>query len=90
MKQHRLNIQTSARPDVLERVLRVVRHRGFRLCALNMASGADSQLLQVTMTVESERPIQLLSTQLDKLHDVTHVEAQLLEPASQSAFQIRA
>ena len=40
MKQHRLNIQTCARPEVLERVLRVVRHRGFRLCALNMESGA--------------------------------------------------
>ena len=90
MKQHRLNIQTCARPEVLERVLRVVRHRGFRLCALNMESGVDCQDLHITVTVESERPIQLLSSQLDKLHDVTRVEAQLLEQASQSAFQIRA
>ena len=31
MKQHQLNLITGSRPEVLERVLRVVRHRGL-LC----------------------------------------------------------
>lgn len=33
MMQHSLSIQARFRPEVVERILRVVRHRGFELCA---------------------------------------------------------
>ena len=88
MKQHQLTIHAQFRPELLERVLRVVRHRGFQLCSINMESQVDCQDLCITVTVASERPIQLLHTQLAKLSDVTHVAVQLL--TQQAAFPIRA
>ena len=36
MMQHNVSIQARFRPEMLERVLRVVRHRGFQVCAMNM------------------------------------------------------
>ena len=90
MTQHQLSIRAQFRPEVLERVLRVVRHRGFRLCALNMAPQLDCQDLQITVTVESERPIQLLHNQLAKLIDVIQVEAGEVRQAQAAAYSIRA
>ncbi|MGL4754459.1 MAG: acetolactate synthase 2 small subunit [Aeromonadaceae bacterium] len=90
MTQHQLSIRAQFRPEVLERVLRVVRHRGFRLCALNMAPQLDCQDLQITVTVESERPIQLLHSQLAKLIDVIQVEAGEVRQAHTAAYSIRA
>ncbi len=88
MKQYQLNLITGSRPEVLERVLRVVRHRGFALCQLNMETVPDSSSLRIAVTVESERPIQLLQSQLNKLIDVFHVEA--LDQSEQSALKISA
>ena len=88
MKQHQLNLITGSRPEVLERVLRVVRHRGFALCQLNMETVPDNSSLRIAVTVESERPIQLLQSQLNKLIDVFHVET--LDQSEQSALKISA
>ena len=88
MKQHQLNLITGSRPGVLERVLRVIRHRGYALCQLNMETLSDSSSLRIAVTVESERPIQLLQSQLNKLVDVFQVET--LEQSEQSALQISA
>ena len=88
MNQHQLNLITGSRPEVLERVLRVVRHRGFALCQLNMETVPDSSSLRIAVTVESERPIQLLQSQLNKLIDVFHVET--LDQSEQSALKISA
>lgn len=88
MKQYQLNLITGSRPEVLERVLRVVRHRGFALCQLNMETVPDSSSLRIAVTVASERPIQLLQSQLNKLIDVFHVEA--LDQSEQSALKISA
>jgi acetolactate synthase II small subunit len=88
MKQHQLNLITGSRPEVLERVLRVVRHRGFALCQLNMETVPDSSSLRIAVTVESERPIQLLQSQLNKLIDVFHVETR--DQSEQSALKISA
>ena len=88
MKQYQLNLITGSRPEVLERVLRVIRHRGYALCQLNMETLSDSSSLRIAVTVESERPIQLLQSQLNKLVDVFQVET--LEQSEQSALQISA
>ena len=58
--------------------IRVVRHRGFNLCALNMEQ--DCQQLRITVTVESVRPIQQLWSQLVKLVDVSRVDALEQQP----------
>lgn len=76
MMQHQIAIQARLRPETLERVLRVVRHRGFEVCAMNMESSACAGSINIEMTVASPRPVELLFTQLRKLVDVARVEFQ--------------
>ncbi|EGT5763419.1 acetolactate synthase 2 small subunit [Cronobacter sakazakii] len=85
MMQHQLAVQARFRPETLERVLRVVRHRGFQICAMNMETGANAENINIELTVASPRPVELLFSQLSKLVDVACVEIQ--QPTSQ---QIRA
>ncbi|MDI6424342.1 acetolactate synthase 2 small subunit [Cronobacter dublinensis] len=85
MMQHQLAVQARFRPETLERVLRVVRHRGFQIRAMNMATGANAENINIELTVASPRPVELLFSQLSKLVDVACVEIQ--QPTSQ---QIRA
>ncbi|ELR63126.1 Acetolactate synthase small subunit [Photobacterium marinum] len=74
MNQHTLAIQAACRPELLERVLRITRHRGFMVKHFNMTQSDDNQSIDIEVTVSSERPIANLSQQLDKLWDVTGVE----------------
>ncbi|WP_431224548.1 acetolactate synthase 2 small subunit [Serratia sp. L9] len=76
MMQHQVSIQARFRPEMLERVLRVVRHRGFQVCAMNMAMGINTDDINIELTVASQRPVDLLSSQLSKLMDVSSVEIQ--------------
>lgn len=85
MMQHQLAVQARFRPETLERVLRVVRHRGFQVCAMNMATVGSADEINIELTVASPRPVELLFSQLSKLVDVACVEIQ--QPTSQ---QIRA
>ncbi|MEL4016726.1 acetolactate synthase 2 small subunit [Dryocola clanedunensis] len=85
MMQHQLAVQARFRPETLERVLRVVRHRGFQLCSMNMATLGNSDNINIELTVASLRPVELLFSQLSKLVDVACVEIQ--QPTTQ---QIRA
>ncbi len=43
MMQHQVALQARFNPETLERVLRVVRHRGFQICAMNMETAPDAQ-----------------------------------------------
>lgn len=85
MTEHQLFIQTRFRSEVLERLLRVVRHRGFRVCKMNMNQTANGDNISIHLTVSSERPVNLLSSQLSKLADVSSVEI-----LNQKSQQIRA
>nr|WP_024966129.1 acetolactate synthase 2 small subunit [Pantoea sp. IMH] len=85
MMQHQLSIEARFRPEILERILRVVRHRGFQICAMNMASGTNADNINIEMTIASPRSVDLLSTQLSKLMDVAYVQIQ-----QQTTQQIRA
>ncbi|MBP2195630.1 acetolactate synthase 2 small subunit [Pantoea cypripedii] len=85
MNQHQLSIEARFRPEILERILRVVRHRGFQVCAMNMASAANAENINIEMTVASQRSVDLLSSQLSKLMDVACVQIQ-----QQTTQQIRA
>ncbi|MGI5310499.1 acetolactate synthase 2 small subunit [Rheinheimera sp. WS51] len=68
--QHRLTITAMNTPTVIERLLQVTRYRGYQLLGLEFTSGANSTGLEITLTVSSEKPIQLLTNQLNKLHDI--------------------
>ncbi|MBK0004066.1 acetolactate synthase 2 small subunit [Erwinia sp. S43] len=85
MMQHQLSIEARFRPEVLERILRVIRHRGFQVCTMNMASQANTDNINIELTVASQRSVDLLSTQLSKLMDVACVQVQ-----QQTTQQIRA
>ncbi|MCU5772225.1 acetolactate synthase 2 small subunit [Erwiniaceae bacterium BAC15a-03b] len=85
MNQHQLSIEARFRPEILERILRVVRHRGFQICAMNMAAANNVNNINIEMTVASQRSVDLLSTQLSKLMDVACVQVQ-----QQTTQQIRA
>ncbi len=68
-----LIIQGHNSPELLERILRVCRHRGFSLQNINAETTENEQILHVTLTVCSSRPITLLTKQLEKLFGITKV-----------------
>lgn len=80
MIEHQLIINARFRPEVIERILRIVRHRGFLICSIHMDEPTQSEQLTLKLTVTSERPIQLLYTQLSKLMDVEDVNVQFESP----------
>ncbi|MCP6588808.1 acetolactate synthase 2 small subunit, partial [Klebsiella pneumoniae] len=57
----------------------------FQVCSMNMETAADAGNINIELTVASQRPVELLFSQLSKLVDVACVEIQ--QPTSQ---QIRA
>ncbi|MFM2485455.1 acetolactate synthase 2 small subunit [Celerinatantimonas yamalensis] len=73
MNQHSFAMQTRATPEVLERVLRVTRHRGFQIQSMQVDEIDNRQALRIRLTVYSERPISLLLNQLNKLIDVAQI-----------------
>lgn len=85
MIEHQFFIQTRFRTEVLERLLRVVRHRGFQVCKMNTNQIANGDNISIYLTVTSERPVNLLFSQLSKLADVNSVEI-----LTQTPQQIRA
>lgn len=89
MMQHQVAVQARFNPETLERVLRVVRHRGFQICSMNMETATDAQNINIELTVASQRPVELLFSQLSKLVDVAQVDIQQRAASSQTQ-QIRA
>ena len=68
MNQYTFELTAQHRPEVLERVLRVIRLRGFTVTNMDMAL-VDTQV-QLKITVKSDRTLDLLVNQLVKLPDV--------------------
>ena len=70
---HTLVVDARFCPEVSERVLRVTRHRGFQVWAMNMVLADAADRVNIELTVCSERPVEQLSAQLGKLIDVASV-----------------
>lgn len=68
-----LTIEAHNSPELLERLLRVVRHRGFSVQTLQAETSNNDQNLQMILTVCSERNISLLTKQLDKIFGIIKV-----------------
>lgn len=70
--EHQIDLTAQHRPEVLERILRVVRHRGFTVTQMDM------QLIEgkvrLKFTVKSDRTLDLLVNQLEKLPDVIEIK----------------
>jgi len=58
----------------LERLLGRLRQRAFTVCAMNVGTSPNLARMDVKVTVESARPIELAIKQLNKLIDVDGVE----------------
>ena len=72
MNQYTFELIAQHRPEVLERVLRVIRLRGFTVTNMDMTL-VESQV-QLKITVKSDRTFDLLVNQLAKLPDVIEIK----------------
>ena len=78
-----LHMQCHKQPDVVERILRVIRHRGFTLNTMSMTLSHCGEKIELSMSVSSLHPAHLLITQVEKLHDV--VALRCVDTASNNA-----
>ena len=69
--EHQIDLTAQHRPEVLERILRVVRHRGFTVTQMDMQLIDDK--VRLKFTVKSDRTLDLLVSQLEKLPDVVEI-----------------
>ncbi|WP_047049402.1 acetolactate synthase 2 small subunit [Vibrio mexicanus] len=74
MERYFLDIKADDKPVLLERVLRVVRHRGFVVKQVAGTQNHESKIASVEIIVDSDRPISFLTNQIEKLWDVISVE----------------
>ena len=72
MNQYTFELTVQHRPEVLERVLRVIRLRGFTVTNMEMALVETQVPLKIT--VKSDRTFDLLVNQLVKLPDVIEIK----------------
>ncbi len=70
--EHQIELTAQHRPEVLERILRVIRHRGFTVTQMNMQLIDDK--VRLKFTVKSDRTLELLVSQLEKLPDVIEMK----------------
>lgn len=69
-----LIVQCKNESAVLERLLRVVRFRGFSVLHFNARLDSNHKIINVELSVAGERSLQLLKNQLSKNYDITNVE----------------
>ena len=70
--EHQIDLTAQHRPEVLERILRVARHRGFTVTQMDMQLIDDK--VRLKFTVKSDRTLELLVSQLEKLPDVIEMK----------------
>jgi len=68
-----LIIEAKKSPELLERLLRVCRHRGFTIDSMNAEMTNAKQVSHITLTVCSERDISLLTKQIEKIVGILQV-----------------
>lgn len=70
--EHQIELTAQHRPEVLERILRIIRHRGFTVTQMDMQLINDK--VRLKFTVKSDRTLVLLVSQLEKLPDVIEMK----------------
>ena len=70
--EHQIDLTAQHRPEVLERILRIARHRGFTVTQMDMQLIDDK--VRLKFTVKSDRTLVLLVSQLEKLPDVIEMK----------------
>ena len=69
-----LQLKTRNIDGVLERLLAVVRYRGYSIHGMMAHPSVDGSRLDITLKLQSTSPSHNLSRQIGKLYDVEHVE----------------
>ncbi|GHF89025.1 acetolactate synthase 2 small subunit [Thalassotalea marina] len=73
MNQYQLIIMADDKQVVLERILQVTRYRGFLINGISAEVNTGTKVATIIMQVSSERPIELLVDQVNKLIDIKSV-----------------
>lgn len=71
--QHQFTITAYDKLGTLERILRVIRHRGGHIKQMQMQT-KDDQILSLSLALTTKRPISALLNQINKLVDVISIE----------------
>ncbi|WP_018694470.1 acetolactate synthase 2 small subunit [Algicola sagamiensis] len=82
---HQLTIKTKNQPVVLEKLLQVTRYRGFQVTQLSVLPDTEHKNFEIQVSVYASRPIRLLTTQLEKIHDVQQLSLVLPTEMAASA-----
>ena len=73
VQQHTLKITAQQQPTVLEKLLQATRYRGFEVKGMTMFPNVDNTLLDIELSVSSDKTIDKLTVQLHKLYDVNTI-----------------
>lgn len=82
-----LDIRIANAEGALERILGRLRQRAFSVCNIHADRTADHAFLDVSVTVESARPIELAAKQIGKLFDVANVQVSYAEAGAQHGYR---
>jgi acetolactate synthase II small subunit len=74
MNQYQLTIKADDKQVVLERILQVARYRGFLINGINAKVNTGTNIGTIVLMVKSERSIDLLVDQINKLIDIKEVK----------------
>jgi len=74
MKSYQLTITVDDKLVVLERILQVTRYRGFLIHGINAEVNTGTNIGTIELMVRSERSIELLVDQINKLIDIKEVK----------------
>ncbi|QJC36485.1 acetolactate synthase 2 small subunit [Enterobacteriaceae endosymbiont of Donacia simplex] len=73
MKKYKLFIKTNISPDISERIIRIIRHRGFLIKTINIDVVNKLKNINFKLIVKSYKSINFLVNQIKKLIDVLDV-----------------
>ena len=85
MNYYQLVITTDDKQVVLERILQVTRYRGFLINGLTAEVNTGTQTATIVLQVSSDRPIELLVDQINKLIDIKGVKVDNSKTRHESA-----
>ncbi|QJC36076.1 acetolactate synthase 2 small subunit [Enterobacteriaceae endosymbiont of Donacia cincticornis] len=73
MYKYQLHIKTNISPEISERIIRIIRHRGFSLKKMNINVINKVKNINFQLIVKSSKPIDFLVKQITKLIDVLDI-----------------
>ncbi|QJC33673.1 acetolactate synthase 2 small subunit [Enterobacteriaceae endosymbiont of Donacia provostii] len=73
MYKYQLNIVTNITPEIIERIMRIIRHRGFFIQKININVIKKCKNINFYLVIKSFKHINFLVKQIAKLIDVLDI-----------------